>query len=279
MQNIGRPFLMRVVCSCGRKAAGKTRVKRRQKRRGALPEIYIFFAGERRASELRRCGRKCGLPRLGRSAWAGGCSGAAGNGLRRGMEKIRVHAFEPQQADFFVDASGVSGEASVTAHDAMAGNDDGNGIVPHCAAHGLGGHGFPVKGSGGLFGELSVGDHAPPGNAAQRLPDEAAEFASRRGEGQFVGGGLLPGKISVEPRYGLHEHGAVRGGHRRDGQRALKVFLTVDPETDDVILVADDGERTDGGEISHRVEHGTLLERWLHDQIVPQTERNFQQRP
>ena len=129
----------------------------------------------------------------------------------------------------------------------MAGNDDGNGVVSHRAAHGLGGHGFPVKGAGGLFGELSVGDHAPPGNAAQRLPDEAAEFASRRGEGQFVGRGPLPGKISVEPRYGLHEHGAVRGGYRRDGQRALKVFLTVDPETDDVILVADDGERSDGG--------------------------------
>ena len=45
-----------------------------------------------------------------------------------------------QQFYFFIDPTGIACQTSVSPDDTMARNDDGNGIVPHCAADRLGGH-------------------------------------------------------------------------------------------------------------------------------------------
>lgn len=42
-----------------------------------------------------------------------------------------------QQFYFFIDPTGIACQISVSPDDTMARNDDGNGIVPHCAAHRL----------------------------------------------------------------------------------------------------------------------------------------------
>lgn len=40
-----------------------------------------------------------------------------------------------QQFYFFIDPTGIACQTSVSPDDTMARNDDGNGIVPHCAAN------------------------------------------------------------------------------------------------------------------------------------------------
>ena len=47
--------------------------------------------------------------------------------------------FQFQQLDFFINASGVPGQAAVGAHHAVAGYDDRHFVVPHGPAHRLGG--------------------------------------------------------------------------------------------------------------------------------------------
>ena len=52
-------------------------------------------------------------------------------------KSARIRAFHLQQPDFFVNASGIARQAAAYAHDPVARDDEGDGIVPHCAAHGL----------------------------------------------------------------------------------------------------------------------------------------------
>ncbi len=171
---------------------------------------------------------------------------APGTDLSGKVEFVRVHAFELQQTDLFVEASGVSGKTAVGSHHAMAGNDDGNGIVPHGTAYGLGRHVRSVKGFGGKSGELFVGDDFAAGNTAQRLPDELPERTSCRSKGQFAGGGATAGEIPVEPACRQSKNGQITAGTGRFLERALKVFLTVHPETDEVDAVSDKRKRADG---------------------------------
>ena len=101
------------------------------------------------------------------------------------MKSFRVHAFQLQKADFFVEASGIPCETAVCSHNPVTGNDDGNGIVSYGSAYGLSGHAFFMEGAGGKRGERLVCDGFAVGNAAEFLPDELPERTSRRGERQF----------------------------------------------------------------------------------------------
>ena len=50
------------------------------------------------------------------------------------------NTFQIQKRDFSLDTSGITGEAAICPQHSVTGNDDGNGVVSHCAAYGLGGH-------------------------------------------------------------------------------------------------------------------------------------------
>ena len=184
---------------------------------------------------------------------------SAGTSRSGGMKSIRVYAFELQKKDFSVYASGVAGETAVRAHDAVTGDDDGNGIVPHGSAHGLSRHAFFMEGLGGTCGERFVGDGFTAGDAAELLPDELSERTSRRCQGQLGGRGSSAGKISVQPEGGERKHGQIVARTRFFRKRTLKVFLSVDPEADDMDAVADKSKRPDGREVAGRVEHGVFL--------------------
>lgn len=77
-----------------------------------------------------------------------------------------VRPFQFQQFDFFADPSRISGKAAVGTDNPVTGNDDGNGIMPHCAAHRLAGHGLFVHTCSQLLRDLAVCCALPVGNFA-----------------------------------------------------------------------------------------------------------------
>lgn len=52
-------------------------------------------------------------------------------------ETVHSYAFVLQKPYLFIDTSGVSGQATVRPHNPVAGNDEGNGIVPNSSSDGL----------------------------------------------------------------------------------------------------------------------------------------------
>ena len=112
-----------------------------------------------------------------------------------------IYAFERQELHLLVDAVGVACEAAARADDAVAGDDDGYGIVRDGAADRV----------GGLFhanaaGYCAVGHRFAVGNREQDVPDF---FAKRRGlrceRRQKVG--ILAAEVEFEPAARLLEYG------------------------------------------------------------------------
>ena len=54
------------------------------------------------------------------------------------MQLFHVRPFPDQETAFLLHAARVSCQAAVRSHHPVTGNDDGDGIVAHRAAHGLG---------------------------------------------------------------------------------------------------------------------------------------------
>ena len=85
-----------------------------------------------------------------------------------------------QQFYFFIDPTGIACQISVSPDDTMARNDDGNGIVPHCAAYRLRGHPFPIVEHGHFLGQFPIGYDFAIGNLAEGFPYRLPEFTSCR---------------------------------------------------------------------------------------------------
>ena len=71
--------------------------------------------------------------------------------------------------------------------------------MPYGSAHSLRGHAFFVKGLGGKFGQVTIGDDLSVGNEAKFPPDELPERTSCRSEGEFGRRRAFAGKIAVQP--------------------------------------------------------------------------------
>ena len=85
-----------------------------------------------------------------------------------------------QQFYFFIDPTGIACQTSVSPDDTMARNDDGNGIVPHCAAYRLRGHTFPIVEYGHFLGQLPIGYDFAIRYFAQCFPYRLPEYTSCR---------------------------------------------------------------------------------------------------
>ena len=53
---------------------------------------------------------------------------------------LQLYALQPEQRHLFVQAAGITGQVAAGADDPVAGNDDGDRIVPHGAAYRPGRH-------------------------------------------------------------------------------------------------------------------------------------------
>ena len=78
----------------------------------------------------------------------------------------KQHPLQLQQPDLLVDSGGEAYEVSVFADDAVAGDDDGNGVDAVGAAHGAAG-----IGAADFCGEVAVGAGGSVGDFLQGLPD------------------------------------------------------------------------------------------------------------
>lgn len=95
--------------------------------------------------------------------------------LFRDEEAAHIGALQLQQLHFFVDPPGVACQASACADDAVTGDDDGNLVVPDCAAHGLRGHFLKPLLFGKLPCNLAVGRGLAVRNLQEDLPHRLTE--------------------------------------------------------------------------------------------------------
>ena len=148
-----------------------------------------------------------------------------------------------------VDAVGVACETAACADDAVAGDDDGDGVVCDGAADGVGGF-FHADAAG----DFTVGDRFAVGNREQDVPDFLTKRCGFRCERrQKVG--LLPAEVEVEPAACLLEYREAfllvllfeRGG---------EVFLPVEPKADERRAVAGEGHGAEWRIVMCCVLHG-----------------------
>lgn len=112
-----------------------------------------------------------------------------------------------EEPGFSVKASGVAGEAAVPAYDAVAGDDEGDGISSDGASDCLRGH----LGKAALFGEAlcdgAVGRGRSVGDLKEDVPDGelecAAHWVKRRQEVR-----LASGNVKIQPAPAFHQRGS-----------------------------------------------------------------------
>ena len=74
---------------------------------------------------------------------------------------------QPEQFYLLVNASGISRQAAIRAHHAVAGDDNGNLVFAHSAAHRLCRHPGQSPFCGHLPGNITIGTGLPYGMAAR----------------------------------------------------------------------------------------------------------------
>ena len=110
----------------------------------------------------------------------------------------------------------------------MTGDEDRNGVVPHRAAYSLGSSGnSPVPEN---LGQRAVGSYLTVGDLQQQPPHHLTEIAASGSQRRQIRERLL-GKIGVQPRGGLTEHGQIVPFHGGFVQRGGKIFLPFQPQT------------------------------------------------
>lgn len=109
-----------------------------------------------------------------------------------GLFRKRFGALQFQQPLLSGKAAGIPRKATVRPHHPVAGDHDGNGVVPHRTADSLG------AGTAEDPGQVSVGDGLPPGN----LPEKAKYFLPERracGQESWKKIRFRPGKVYIQP--------------------------------------------------------------------------------
>ena len=175
------------------------------------------------------------------------------SGSLRYKEARHINAFKRQELHLLIDAVGIAREAAVRADDAVAGNDDGDRVVPDSAADGLGGHAGGLL-AGDRFGDLAVCHRLSVGNREKDVPDL---FAERRGfrceRRQKVR--LFAAEVNVEPAASFLEYGEAfllvcifkRGG---------EILLPVEPKSDEGCAVTGERDGTERRSVMRCVLHG-----------------------
>lgn len=124
----------------------------------------------------------------------------------RGVASEVGGMFEMQECALSVNAGGIASQRVIAADDAVAGNDDEDGIMGGSVADGLRRHGRVRRRGGEFFGDIAVSCRHAEGNFLQK----AIDVVSKR---RFVGikrwgkiGGMA-GKVDIEPAACLFQNG------------------------------------------------------------------------
>ena len=115
---------------------------------------------------------------------------------------MKAYALQLQESDFPVDAPAISGHGSIGAYDAVAWNDDGDGVVAHRTADGLG------RPATNTAGDVAIGHLTAIGYFQKLLPDSLAESASLHPQG-WSEMGYVAIEVDIEPLACLTEYWQV----------------------------------------------------------------------
>jgi len=181
-----------------------------------------------------------------------------------GSEQAKLAAFEGEELFLDRQAAAVAGEFAVAADDAMAGDDDGDGIGSIGEADGARGFGIADA-----AGEFAVGDGLAVGNVAEQLPDfllkgralgserevEGFEFTAEVGaeladgflewSGVFAPYGLGEGRALSVWEEDVAEAGVI-GGEEQRADGSVHKGVRDQSHGSGTILTAEDTESTDG---------------------------------
>src|SRR5215469_8185400 len=155
----------------------------------------------------------------------------------RTSEQGELAAFEGEEFLLDREASAVSGEFAAAADDAVAGDDDRDGIGAVGQAYGT-----RCVGVADASGKFPVGDGFSVRDAAETLPDGLLERRALRGEGE-VEGFKLPGEVGAQLADGVFQGARIFLPGGVGGMGALAA-LEIDAAESGV--VGHEQERSDG---------------------------------
>ena len=136
-----------------------------------------------------------------------------------------------KQGAFAVDAGGVAGERAVGADDAVARDDDGDGVVAYSAAHSL------RRAASETAGQLAVGQRLAVGDGKQCLPYSLLKEGTLQCQWWYKLG-LVARKVFIKPTADLFENRQRCMFLMLHSQHATEVLLSVKPKTHQHLSVA-----------------------------------------
>lgn len=162
--------------------------------------------------------------------------------------------FQRQQLCLFVDAACVAGQAAVGADDPVAGDDDGDLVVPDRPTHGLCRHPGKTVHRRQLLCQCAVGRGLAVGDLEQQRPDFLPEGGTngveRRSEVR-----LLPAEVTIQPALCFAEDGRFLRRMFRV-QRIGEIFFAIEPESGQADLIRCQQDAAQRGIVVQRVHHG-----------------------
>ena len=177
-------------------------------------------------------------------------------GLRKGV--VTLFLFQGKQGRFAVETASVAGEVAVGTDHAVAGDDDRQWIMSHCAAYRLGGWHASVVVNGELLRQSTIGGGRADGDAPKQFP----YFQTKRGSlnverelEQFEGSV----KIGVQLRCQLYEEWQGRSGLAFFG-KIRQMLLTGKPEPAESFIIRQCDHLSEGGRDAVIAVHGASVD-------------------
>ena len=129
-----------------------------------------------------------------------------------------------QQLAFAVETPGVSSEVAASTDNAVAGNDDGDGVSSHCTTNSL------RRADTETSGQLAVSHRLAIGNGLQPRPHALQKGrTTQRHQRRAVW--LIAGEISIQPAACLVKNWQFRRYGCLRPESAAEVLLSVKPKT------------------------------------------------
>ena len=143
-----------------------------------------------------------------------------------------------EEPAFAFDAAAVAGERAICSDDAVAGEDDGDGIGSIGGADGADGGWMADP-----FGELAVGGGCAAGDGAEGLPDFSLKRSAGGFDGDVVDGVEVAGEVACD---GLGEAVGIGCGLKVELARSI---LIGEMAMDGVFVLGEEGEAQSAGGI------------------------------
>ena len=177
--------------------------------------------------------------------------------MLRYKETVLISAFQLQKRGLLINSSSIAGETAIFSNDPVTGDNDGDLIVPDCAADCLGRHSGQISFSRKLRRDFSIRGRLAIRNPAEDIPDAdlkgCADHMQRREEIR-----VYPSEIEIKPPSGCHEDIRIFLHVLRVEIQGV-VFFVIEPESCKPLIIAGEKNFTERGLVSGDILHCYLL--------------------